>query len=287
MGRLIKWTPIEKDVLSELYLVQELSAQKIAKMVGAKVYQIDYLLDKYEIPRRTLSVANRKYSVNHSYFKQIDDCEKAYWLGFLYADGFVTAGNYVGLSLAVTDKKHVEKFREAIRSTHPIHIYKTNGYANTEYARLAFASQEMTRDLENLGCFQHKTLLLKFPTEQQVPHQFLKDFVRGYIDGDGSITTGGENSPLRLRVCGTRELLEGLKIYFNTILAPDSISNKLEKRHKDTKNNYALSLGSARKSLLILHELYDGASVFLDRKNDLYLLKKAQLQSSLPEMVGV
>ena len=77
-------------------------------MVGAKVYQIDYLLDKYEIPRRTLSVANRKYSVNHSYFKQIDDCEKAYWLGFLYADGFVTAGNYVGLSLAVTDKKHVE-----------------------------------------------------------------------------------------------------------------------------------------------------------------------------------
>ena len=132
----------------------------------------------------------------------------------------------------------------------------------------------MTRDLENLGCFQHKTLLLKFPTEQQVPHQFLKDFVRGYIDGDGSITTGGKNSPLRLRVCGTRELLEGLKIYFNTILAPDSISNKLEKRHKDTKNNYALSLGSARKSLLILHELYDGASVFLDRKNDLYLLKK-------------
>lgn len=78
MGRLMKWTPIEKDVLSELYLVQELSAQKIAKMVGAKVYQIDYLLDKYEIPRRTLSVANRKYSVNHSYFKQIDDCEKAF-----------------------------------------------------------------------------------------------------------------------------------------------------------------------------------------------------------------
>lgn len=60
-----------------------------------------------------------------------------------------------------------------------------------------------------------------------------------------------------------------------------------QKRHKDAKNNYSLCLGSTKKSLLILHELYDGATTFLDRKNNLYLLKKAQLQSSLSEMVGV
>lgn len=287
MGRPMEWTPIEEDVLTELYLTQRLSAQKIAKITGAKVYQINYLLDKYKIPKRNLSDANRKYCVNHSYFKQIDTDEKAYWLGFLYADGFIAAGNYVGLTLASADKNHIEKFRKAIQSTHPIHVYQTTGYSNTEYARLTFASQEMVRDLEKLGCIQHKTFLLKFPTEQQVPRQFLKDFVRGYLDGDGSITTGGKNSPLRLKFCGTSEFLEGLRAYFNTILAPDCVLNKLEKRHKDAKNNYSLCLGSTKKSLLILHELYDGATTFLDRKNNLYLLKKAQLQSSLSEMVGV
>lgn len=282
----MKWAPIEKDVLRKLYVEQKLSAHKIAKIYNVKPYQIYYLLEKYGIDRRAYTEMNTQYSVNHNFFECIDSAEKAYWLGFFYADGYITVNHHVGLALAQKDIDHIKKFRDAISSTHPIHIYPGSNYGKAEYARINFSSSKMAKDLECLGCIQHKSLQLKFPTKEQVPEQFLRDFVRGYFDGDGCITTGGKNSPLRIKVCGTKEFLESLRNYFNAILAPDKVLNKLEKRHKDEKNNYLLCIASLRKSLLILHALYKNATVFLERKNNLYL-KNAQIQSSLPEMVGV
>ena len=36
---------------------------------------------------------NRKYYFNNEYFDRIDTEEKAYWLGFLYADGYISSNN--------------------------------------------------------------------------------------------------------------------------------------------------------------------------------------------------
>lgn len=46
---------------------------------------------------------------NENYFDVIDTSEKAYWLGFLYADGAVSSGskNTVELSLKASDVKHL------------------------------------------------------------------------------------------------------------------------------------------------------------------------------------
>jgi intein-encoded DNA endonuclease-like protein len=46
----------------------------------------------------------------------------------------------------------------------------------------------MNQDLINLGCVPNKSLILKFPTEEQVPEKFLSHFIRGFFDGDGSVT---------------------------------------------------------------------------------------------------
>lgn len=47
----------------------------------------------------------------------------------------------------------------------------------------------MANDLINLGCIPRKTLVLKFPNESTVPKQLIKHFIRGYMDGDGCIST--------------------------------------------------------------------------------------------------
>lgn len=48
-------------------------------------------------------------------FENIDTEEKAYWLGFLYADGCVgSKESKVELSLAEKDLRHMEKFRSFI-----------------------------------------------------------------------------------------------------------------------------------------------------------------------------
>lgn len=265
-----------------------MSAPKISLLYDVKTAQVYYLLKKYGISCRSNTEKNTSFSVNHDFFECIDSADKAYWLGFLYADGYVTKQHKIGLALSKADASHVEQFRKAVESTHTIHSYFSRGFSRSEYVRLIFSSQKMVKDLERLGCVQQKSLILAFPSDKQVPSTYLKDFVRGYIDGDGSITTGGKHHPIRLKICGTRQFLGGLREYFNTIIAPDKIETELEKRHKDSKNNYSLTVNSSQRVLRILDELYNGATTYLDRKYTLYLRKCSALkQSSLPEMVGV
>lgn len=59
------------------------------------------------------------------FFKTIDTEEKAYWLGFLYADGSVSKDlKAVTLELNIKDIDHIRKFKRAINSTHKITIKK-------------------------------------------------------------------------------------------------------------------------------------------------------------------
>ena len=75
---------------------------------------------------RKIAIRNKKFKVNDDYFEIIDTEEKAYWLGFLYADGCVARkGNYYNIKIdqALYDYEHVLKFKEAINSTYPVKIY--------------------------------------------------------------------------------------------------------------------------------------------------------------------
>ena len=55
----------------------------------------------------------RIYQVNENYFESIDSDEKAYWLGFLSADGYIHEGrNTITLELQESDRFHIEKFKK-------------------------------------------------------------------------------------------------------------------------------------------------------------------------------
>ena len=87
--------------------------------IGARSYK--KLRDEYNI--RKIAIRNKKFKVNDDYFEIIDTEEKAYWLGFLYADGCVARkGNYYTIKIdqALYDYEHVLKFKEAINSTYPV-----------------------------------------------------------------------------------------------------------------------------------------------------------------------
>ena len=59
-----------------------------------------------------------KYYRNSNIFEKIDTEEKAYWLGFLYADGYVDPerGEII-LGLAEKDKEHINKFINSYEMT--------------------------------------------------------------------------------------------------------------------------------------------------------------------------
>lgn len=99
------------------------------------------------------------------------------------------------------DLSHIIKFKEFMKCDNKISFR-----AKQKAYRIAIYSKELALDLIKLGCFQNKSLILKFPTEQQVPKHLIHHFMRGYFDGDGCVTSG--QGQLRFSVIGTKLFLE-------------------------------------------------------------------------------
>ena len=78
--------------------------------------------------------------------------------------------------------------------------------------------KKMVDDLNKLGCVNNKSLILTFPSEDQVPVKYLSHFIRGYFDGDGSLhfTQSGKakNPNYKINFLGTENLLIGIRKFF-------------------------------------------------------------------------
>ena len=55
------------------------------------------------------------------------------------------------------------------------------------YARLTLSSQKTVDDLIDKGVVKQKTLIKSFPSSNKVPEEFIYSYLRGYMDGNGSI----------------------------------------------------------------------------------------------------
>ena len=111
--------------------------------------------------------------------------------------------------------------------------------------------------LNSYGCVPNKSKILQFPKYIQHPYAF----IRGYMDGDGSI--GIYNNKLYCSCIGTKNMLDEILRYTN-------ISKKLgrDKRWSLEIFNFQLS---GQKCYKFLHKIYNNASVYLDRKFNLYI----------------
>lgn len=194
-------------------------------------------------------------------FESITTEEQAYWLGFLYADGSVSStANTVELSLQASDVKHLIKFKHFLGFKEDKYIYLDNFRC-----RLRFSNKKVKQNLCALGCVPQKTLILTFPTVDQVPKPFVKDFIRGYVDGDGCIHIRRNGLPY-LQIAGTEAFLQGLL---------DATGWKRNKVYTPPHANVYTIAWSGKNALDYLDSMYGNATIFLNRKYELYqLLKK-------------
>ncbi|MFE8701003.1 LAGLIDADG family homing endonuclease [Cytobacillus sp. FJAT-54145] len=233
---------------------------------GLRHYHVDYILRKHNIPKRSNKVNSRKYSLNHHFFDVVDSEEKAYWLGFIAADGYITTKeNIIGISLHHSDESHLEKFKKAINATYPVHQYRGSGYGGeVEYVRIAVRSDQVWKMLKEHGILENKSLILTFP--ESIPPNFYLPFIRGYFDGDGSLSYYKKKDAYTVKIAGTKEMLEAI----TTILGYPN--RKLYKRYKNsTKNTYSVEIGGRRQVVDVMNKLYHGATVYLERKHNRYL----------------
>lgn len=140
-----------KEKIISLYSVSNISIQKIADQLGLSSWAVTKVLKAHNIPRKD----NRFYTslpFDFGYFDSIDCDEKAYWLGFIYSDGYIT-GRVLGIKLSVKDIAHLEKFKKAIKSEHKIGRYKAEvGYGcGNEYCSITINNQHLVDSLMRCG----------------------------------------------------------------------------------------------------------------------------------------
>lgn len=214
------------------------------------------ILKAYNIQSRNLSQARNNYlkqTLNERAFEEISTPEQAYWLGVMYSDGFISKANkytnYFGLTVSSKDKEWLGKFKKFLNYNGNIHDYVTGEGSykpGTEYSRLKIGNNKIVADLERLGVVEHKTKIInKMPN---IP--FKDDFIRGYIDGDGSLR---QDYP-HFAICGNYDFLKNMATYLQIPynIYPD-------------KSIYDLHYNK-NESEYLEKRLYKNAHVYLDRK---------------------
>lgn len=218
-----------------------------------------------------------KYYYNKDYFEQIDSEEKAYWLGFLYADGCICQfykndklkSMMLEISLCNDDKHHLEKFSKALESNIPIkeHINKYNG---KEYrsCRLTICCTKMCYDLINLGCTPKKTFDIKFPSEEIVPREYIKYWLEGFFDGDGCICTTNMNNKPHIEICITG--IESMLKSIDSFLVDNKIITKTSKIHRDKRSQACSIYFYGNNAKRFLDYIYGDTIIYLERKYKKY-----------------
>lgn len=133
-------------------------------------------------------------------------------------------------------------------------------------AHLCITSQKIVNDLKKLGITYRKSLREKVP---DVPQQYLRDFIRGVIDGDGGISFTKKGYPT-LQLCGGRDITTFVRDHF---LANLHVYSTIGKRTKSKNGSlYLFAIGYRGNSAkTIIEHLYQDANLYLDRK---FLLAK-------------
>ena len=194
---------VTPEELATLYHKEGLSLEDIAQRFRVTRQAVQLLLKTYGIPARgkskarILALSKGKFEgrttaqLNESLFSQWSQ-RMAYVLGYIFTDGSLCRVGQGGFRVSISsiDREHLEKLAAILGEGVPIEKRKQSktGFSGTEdrYIHLiSFTRPEMIADLRKLGLTERKSLTMQFP---DVPEEFLRDFIRGCWDGDGSIT---------------------------------------------------------------------------------------------------
>ena len=242
----------EKEIIKEYEKGNSLAA--VGKQFKCDPSTVKNILKAYGVKTRNLSEARRNvlnYKINENAFS-VDSPDSAYWLGVMYSDGYISKTNkytnYFGLTISEKDSHWLEKFKSFLQYNGNINhfVSDTTFKKGTEIARLLIGNNKIVADLEKLGVVEHKTFKLNTLPKTE----YLDDFIRGYIDGDGSLT---KRTP-RVTICGTKEFLLSIANYF-----------KIPYSLYEDKRIYSLQY-NARESIYLEKRLYKNANYYLDRK---------------------
>jgi len=239
----------------ELY-EQGLSGSVIAEKYGVHNTTIYRALKKMGLDTSDYNTTgHRKLQLDENAFDVIDASEKAYWLGFLMADGNITK-HTLQVGVKKNDEVHLYKMLKFLGSDQqPKH------WSHKDFMHLRITSKHLVRGLIDKGCVPKKSLIAKYPTEDKMPVRYNRHFIRGYFDGDGCIMKQKRWNTATFSIAsGSIEMLKDIEQAIGGIVERFS----WESNKKQT--GYQIRTSKRDNLVSLYHYLYDNATIYLDRK---------------------
>jgi len=222
-----------------------------------------------------IEIKRRRYEFNESYFDEINSPDKAYWLGFIFADGSISCQHGLRISLKYADVSHLEKLMDCLAFIQRPPI-KVRVIKDKKYACLKITSKKLFSGLVKSGINSDKT---KNP-QNIIPIHFKWDFIRGFFDGDGCLYYQLVNG-------GIRNITSYFTVHENLIDSlTDAMNDVIPKNkwsitsHWRTSYIRSLRINGYKNCIPFLDQIYINCDIFLERKFQKYIQLRNQLMES-------
>lgn len=254
--------------------------KNIVAFYKSRPMQYEVLRDKFDLSLPTIGKILKEFDVkpwnkfniyspnfNESYFEEINCEAKAYFVGLLLADGNVF-NNY-------KSKTHPQNINLTLQEqdSYMLELLKGELCINKKVTRdgrgccqLAIFSNKMANDLAKFSIVPNKSFIITFP--QNVEKKLYRHLIRGYLDGDGSVSFYARPNrkvhTKAVRFCsGSKQFLQELVEFLG-----EEIKTQKLNLYQEKENLWSVAYRSKQDLELIIHYLYDEASIYLSRKKE-------------------
>ena len=258
------------DEIAKMY-EEGMNLKAIGIKLGIKSHALEKLMKLNNVKARGVHSYNRKFFPKEDYFDIINTEEKAYFMGFLYADGNnYYKRNCVSIQLSTIDKEILQKFSHIIYNVDMIRDYKRKDKKTgkiLESSVLNIFNEHISKHLITLGLVERKSDKIEFPL--WLDKYLYKHFIRGIIDGDGciSLPVSNRESP-KIILISTKKMNDSIATILKNELDINSYICVACNQDINIINNLAIK--NYHQCKVLLDWLYKDSTIYLKRKYHIY-----------------
>lgn len=259
----VLFTQQQIEQIIYLYTIEGKTQKEIGPIMGCGIKPIIRILHEYKIPTNIRRINRR---LNEHYFDTIDNENKAYLIGLLFADGNVSPSadreTIIRLQLLNEDINLLNFFKQEIQADGSI----TDLHDGT--SSFSIRSNLLAAALKQYNIIPNKTYSIEHLP--QIPSEFIIPFLRGYIDGDGSLYFVSTNNSFHLSI--TSHFISITNEFCQLIYNLLNIPTRAETRKSTYYNNVAKFTLNGIEAYQLAKLLYTNANIYCKRKYEKFLL---------------
>lgn len=253
-------TILDETQICNLYTNHNKTIKEIGRIIECNnIKRIIKILDSNNINHD-----KRKYALNQNTFRSIDTPEKAYLLGFIYADGTVS-GNVMSIGQSGDEHKILYKFKDILKTNKPIYKSKKHKYHKKQPYVLSITSKKIINDLLAWGVMPAKSFKIRFP--KQLNKNLMSHFIRGCFDGDGYFSIKKNRKATGFwALCSNEKFCQDIQ----QELKSNNIASNIYKNKRQKISE--LRIGKFTEISKLYQLLYNNSNnLFIPRKHDKFI----------------